>query len=95
MQTLVSLKLSAGKLLCSRGGLLSPADASQNFLEGGFKQLGSVFETIIVGRSKCCKLNLGIETTISRYGRLDGAATIAGFSSKHSGIRNINRSERC
>ena len=81
--------LAVAKQLHAQGAKLSLADVSEAALESAFDQLGGSTETVI-----CRTVDIGdrqqvdqwIKDTVDKFGKLDGAANMAGYTGKHHGI---------
>jgi NAD(P)-dependent dehydrogenase (short-subunit alcohol dehydrogenase family) len=88
--------LSVAKQLHARGALLSLADLNHNALDAAFKELGSSPENVktsLVDISKADSVHVWIAATVAKFGRLDGAANMAGVIGKHHGIRKITEQD--
>jgi NAD(P)-dependent dehydrogenase (short-subunit alcohol dehydrogenase family) len=88
--------LSVAKQLRKRGALLSLADVNQKSLDEAFQQLGGLSDcvmTSVVDIGTASEVNSWIDATISKFGRLDGAANMSGVIGKHHGIRKITEQD--
>ncbi|EPE07614.1 aba4 protein [Ophiostoma piceae UAMH 11346] len=86
--------LAFAQLAAARGARLSLADLSKDGLERVAAELikATGAENIFVYVVDVCKMDdvqAWIDATISRYGRLDGAANMAGVISKDIGINTL------
>lgn len=89
---LAGIGLAVAKLLHSQGALLSLGDISSAALTTAFESLGSDPSTVlttVVDVTSVESVNAWIDATIQKFGRLDGAANMAGAIGKHHGIRNL------
>lgn len=84
--------LATAKLLASRGARLSLADINANQLEAAAKSIeqagGQVIYTVVDVR-KSEEVRGFIEKTVQEYGRLDGAANLAGVIGRHAVTREL------
>ncbi|KAL1859405.1 hypothetical protein Plec18170_002521 [Paecilomyces lecythidis] len=84
--------LAVARQLHSRGALLSLADIDPNALSSAFAELGSDASTVlttIVDVRSTTQVNDWIAATVQKFGRLDGAANMAGAIGKYHGIRDL------
>lgn len=84
--------LSVAKQLRSRGALLSLADVNQASLDEAFRQLGSSPDHVMISLVDVgdpVAVNAWIDSTVTKFGRLDGAANMAGVIGKYHGIHTI------
>lgn len=84
--------LATAKLLSSRGATLSLADIQQGALDAAKKTIeesGGKVLTTVVDVTKGKDVNAWIENTVKEFGKLDGAANLAGVIGKHSGQYEI------
>ena len=89
---LCGIGLAVAKILRQRGALLSLADISEKALESAFDALGGSTDTVIcrtVDVGDRSQVELWIAETVRKFGRLDGAANMAGYIGKHHGIRDL------
>lgn len=83
---------SVAKLLRSRGAILSLADIDQNALEESFALLGSSEEHVMITKvdiTSAAEVGAWIDATVEKFGKLNGAANMAGAIGKHHGVRNL------
>ncbi|KAH7162101.1 3-oxoacyl-reductase [Dactylonectria estremocensis] len=94
--------LATAKLLASRGAQISIADVSQEGLEKAQKDIESEFKADVLAFPldvrKYDQVAAWIEQTVKRFGRLDGAANLAGVIPKsiggnHGAIENQDLEE--
>merc|ERR1712093_374620 len=81
--------LAVAKQLRSQGALLSLADLSQDALDNARKELGATDDqimTTVVDVGTASQVNSWIAETVKRFGRLDGAANMAGAIGKYHGV---------
>ncbi|KAJ9271475.1 hypothetical protein DTO212C5_2267 [Paecilomyces variotii] len=84
--------LAVARQLHSRGALLSLADIDPSALSSAFAELGSDASTILttaVDVRSATQVNDWIAATVQKFGRLDGAANMAGAIGKYHGIRDL------
>lgn len=85
--------LATAKLLASRGASLSLADVSEEGLNAALKMIRSEHDieimTVALDVRKPEHVNAWIKETVSRFGKLDGAANIAGVIPKNIGQGGI------
>ncbi|PGH31155.1 hypothetical protein GX50_06082 [[Emmonsia] crescens] len=84
--------LAVAKQLRKHGALVSLADISQPALDKAFAALGSSPDHILttnVDVASSAQVNAWIAATVEKFGRLDGAANMAGVIGKHHGIRDL------
>lgn len=84
--------LAVAKQLKAQGARVSIADANQDALSNAEKQLGGssdeVLATLVDVRDDP-QVRSWIKSTIEKFGKLDGAANIAGVIGKHHGVREL------
>lgn len=83
---------SIAKLLRSRGAILSLADLDQKALEESFALLGSSEENVMITKvdiTSAAEVGAWIDATVEKFGKLNGAANMAGAIGKHHGVRNL------
>lgn len=83
---------SIAKLLRSRGAILSLADIDQKALEESFALLGSSEDNVMTTKvdiTSAAEVDAWIDATVERFGKLNGAANMAGAIGKHHGVRNL------
>jgi NAD(P)-dependent dehydrogenase (short-subunit alcohol dehydrogenase family) len=88
--------LAVAKQLRAQGALLSLADLSQDALDNARKVLNATEEQLmctVVDVSVSAQVNGWIEETVKKFGRLDGAANMAGFIGKHHGTRPLKEQD--
>jgi NAD(P)-dependent dehydrogenase (short-subunit alcohol dehydrogenase family) len=93
--------LATAKLLHSRGASISIADVDPDALEATatfFNRGDSVNtdERLLLTRvdvSKRAEVDEWIQATVSRFGRLDGAAFLAGVIGRHHGTKTVQELE--
>ncbi|KAL1958506.1 hypothetical protein VTO42DRAFT_4370 [Malbranchea cinnamomea] len=84
--------LSIAKLLVQYGASVSLADISQKTLDDAFAALGGDGSRVLASRvdvGDAAQVDRWIADTVSKFGRLDGAANFAGVIGKHHGIREF------
>jgi len=84
--------LATAKILSSRGATVCIADISPTALEAvttHFKLLSVPFEVTKVDVTKRSEVDNWIEFIVRKFGRLDGAANVAGIIGKHHGLRKL------
>ncbi|KAK2739407.1 hypothetical protein FQN55_009480 [Onygenales sp. PD_40] len=84
--------LGVAKHLLSHGALISIADISQSALDTAVATLNAspdVLLATVVDVGSASQVNDWIDATVAKFGRLDGAANMAGVIGKHHGIRNL------
>lgn len=84
--------LAVAKQLRAQGAKLSICDVNTKSLEEAAAQLGGVGDNLItttVDVREDAAVNEWVETTMKKFGRLDGAANIAGVIGKHHGVREL------
>lgn len=84
--------LAVAKELRARGARLSLIDVNPKALEETVSQLGSTDHdvmTMLVDVRDKTQVEAWIEATIKKFGRLDGAANMAGVIGKHHAIREL------
>lgn len=89
---LAGIGLAVAKLLYSHGAILSLADKNPDVLQAAFKALQGTEDTIYtetVDITSSASVNAWIDATVSRFGRLDGAANMAGVIGKHHGTGKL------
>lgn len=87
--------LAVARLLHSSGALVSLADISEPALKSAHEALdrdASVL-TSIVDVTSADSVNAWIAATVEKFGRLDGAANMAGAIGKHHGIRPLSEQD--
>ncbi|KAH7385998.1 3-oxoacyl-reductase [Pyrenochaeta sp. MPI-SDFR-AT-0127] len=90
--------LATAHLLASRNATLSIADVNSVALEEAEKALKQRFPSVeilpyVLNVSKEEEVQKWIETIVNVYGRLDGAANLAGVIGKSIGIRGIDQQD--
>jgi NAD(P)-dependent dehydrogenase (short-subunit alcohol dehydrogenase family) len=88
--------LAVARQLRTQGAFLSLADLSQDALDNARKELNATEDNFLgtvvdVGVSK--QVNEWIENTVKKFGRLDGAANMAGAIGKYHGIRPLKEQD--
>ncbi|OAL43631.1 NAD(P)-binding protein [Pyrenochaeta sp. DS3sAY3a] len=85
--------LATAKLLASRGASLSLADVSEEGLKAALEMIRSEHDieimTFALDVRKPEQVNAWIKETVSKFGKLDGAANIAGVIPKNIGQGGI------
>ncbi|KAH6656831.1 hypothetical protein BKA67DRAFT_553315 [Truncatella angustata] len=84
--------LATAKLLSKRGATVGVADVDPEALktaEGYFSSLNVPFTVSRVDVSKRLEVDSWIDSTVERFGRLDGAANVAGIIGKDHGIASV------
>lgn len=88
--------LAIAKQLRAQGALLSLADLSQDALDNARTVLDATEDQVlatVVDVGESARVNEWIENTVRKFGRLDGAANMAGFIGKHHGVRNLKEQD--
>jgi NAD(P)-dependent dehydrogenase (short-subunit alcohol dehydrogenase family) len=88
--------LATAKLLTSRGAKVCIADVNHTTLEAAsteFTELNVPFTATKVDVTKSDEVDKWINTIVEKYGRLDGAANIAGIIGDHHGVGLITELE--
>jgi NAD(P)-dependent dehydrogenase (short-subunit alcohol dehydrogenase family) len=83
---------SIAKQLRSRGAILSLADIDQKALDESFALLGSSEEHVMITKvdiTSAAQVGAWIDATIEKFGKLNGAANMAGAIGKHHGVRKL------
>lgn len=83
---------SVAKLLRSRGAIVSLADVDQKALDESFALLGSSEEHVMITKvdiTSASQVGAWIDATVEKFGKLNGAANMAGAIGKHHGVRNL------
>lgn len=88
--------LAVAKQLRAQGARLSLADLSQAALDNARKELDATEDDVMttavdVGASD--QVDAWIADTVKKFGRLDGAANMAGAIGKHHGVRTIKEQD--
>ena len=84
--------LAVAKQLRAQGAKLSIIDVNPDALESATKDLGGPSDDLMVSLVDVRNAGLvdaWIEATVSKFGKLDGAANIAGVIGKHHGLREL------
>jgi NAD(P)-dependent dehydrogenase (short-subunit alcohol dehydrogenase family) len=84
--------LATAKILSSRGATVCISDISRIALESAttyFKELAVPFDASKVDVTKRIEVDTWIESIVKRFGRLDGAANVAGIIGNHHGLRKL------
>ncbi|RYP73326.1 hypothetical protein DL771_003755 [Monosporascus sp. 5C6A] len=84
--------LATAKILSQRGATVAIADIDPEAMkttEGYFTSLGVPFTITKVDVSKSDEVEGWINGIVDKFGRLDGAANVAGVIGKHHGIREV------
>jgi NAD(P)-dependent dehydrogenase (short-subunit alcohol dehydrogenase family) len=85
--------LATAKILSKRGATVCISDVDPHAMAGAesyFKEQGGLFMVTTVDVSQKTEVELWIDSIIERYGRLDGAANVAGIIGKHHRIRPVS-----
>lgn len=88
--------LAVAKQLRAQGARLSMIDINESSLEEAATQLGGVGDNLmfkVVDVRDNSQVTAWIEATIDKYGRLDGAANMAGVIGKHHGVRDLKNQD--
>ncbi|KAH7198655.1 uncharacterized protein B0J16DRAFT_43089 [Fusarium flagelliforme] len=83
---------ATAKLLAQRGAIVSIADVDADSMSSAtayFKEQGTVATVSRVDVSKRSEVEGWLDDTVAKYGRLDGAANVAGIIGKHHGLRAV------
>ncbi|KAI5867123.1 3-oxoacyl-reductase [Durotheca rogersii] len=83
---------ATAQILSRRGATVCIADVDPLAIsrtEGYFTDLSAPFTVTKVDVSKRSEVDAWVESIIQRYGRLDGAANVAGIIGKHHGVRDV------
>jgi NAD(P)-dependent dehydrogenase (short-subunit alcohol dehydrogenase family) len=83
--------LATAKLLASRGASVSLADINEDGLKAAVASLAASQQHMytVVDVRDSVKVNAWIESTVARYGKLDGAVNMAGIITKATPIRDL------
>ncbi|KAF4458781.1 D-arabinitol 2-dehydrogenase [Fusarium albosuccineum] len=84
--------LATAKVLAQRGATVSIADidsAARESAASYFQKQGTPFSMTRVDVSQRSEVEDWLDDTVKRYGKLDGAANVAGIIGKHHGIRPV------
>jgi NAD(P)-dependent dehydrogenase (short-subunit alcohol dehydrogenase family) len=84
--------LATARLIAERGGIVSISDideAGLQVVEAEFASEGWTVMTTKVDVSKRDEVEAWIDSTIAKYGRLDGAANVAGYIGKDHGVKSV------
>lgn len=84
--------LSVAKKLRDKGAFLSLADVSQSSLDTAVQQLATPSEhilTTVVDVGSREAVEKWIDATMAKFGRLDGAANMAGYIGKYHGVSTL------
>ncbi|KAI2619114.1 3-oxoacyl-reductase [Hypomontagnella submonticulosa] len=84
--------LATAQILSRRGGIVCIADIDPNTMsqaEEYFTSQKASFTVTKVDVSKRDEVDSWIDGIVQKYGRLDGAANVAGIIGKHHGIREV------
>ncbi|RSL76909.1 hypothetical protein CEP51_009543 [Fusarium floridanum] len=84
--------LATAKILAQRGATVSIADVDTDARESAasyFRKQGTPFSTTRVDISQRAEVEGWLDDTLKKYGRLDGAANVAGVIGKHHGVRPV------
>ncbi|KAI1391300.1 3-oxoacyl-reductase [Hypoxylon trugodes] len=84
--------LATTQILSKHGGIVCIADIDPVALEKAekyFAHLNTPFTVTKVDISKREEVESWIDSIVQKYGRLDGAANVAGIIGKHHGVREI------
>lgn len=84
--------LAVAKQLRTRGARLSIIDVNAKALEDAADQLGGVGDSLMTTALDVrddSQVKAWVEATIKEFGRLDGAANMAGVIGKHHGVREL------
>ena len=83
---------ATAKLLAQRGAIVSIADVDADAMSSAtayFKEQGIVATVSRVDVSQRSEVEGWLDDTVAKYGRLDGAANVAGIIGKHHGLRAV------
>jgi NAD(P)-dependent dehydrogenase (short-subunit alcohol dehydrogenase family) len=84
--------LAVAKLLRQRGAKVSLADIDPQALSDAAEQLGNDDANVLTTKvdvTSASQVDAWIASTVDKFGRLDGAANMAGAIGKHHGIRSL------
>jgi NAD(P)-dependent dehydrogenase (short-subunit alcohol dehydrogenase family) len=84
--------LCTARLLASRGAKVSIADVQQNLLKVAVEEIEKAGGEVIAVQTNVTdrrQVENWIEETVKKYGRLDGAANLAGVVGKNIGITSV------
>ncbi|KAL1968199.1 hypothetical protein VTN77DRAFT_2034 [Rasamsonia byssochlamydoides] len=84
--------LAVAKQLRERGAKLSLADIDPKALADAAAQLGNDDANVLTTKvdvGNAAEVNAWIDATVQKFGRLDGAANMAGAIGKHHGVRAL------
>lgn len=88
--------LAAAKILSSRGATVCIADYNATTLSEAERTFGSLnvpFTTSLVNVAVRAEVDAWIAEIVGKYGRLDGAANVAGIIGPHHGIHKVTEIE--
>ncbi|KAG2413730.1 hypothetical protein HFD88_002919 [Aspergillus terreus] len=89
---LAGIGLAVAQHLHRQGAKLSLADINADVLQAAFVTLNSDADNIlttVVDISSAASVNAWIDATVQKFGRLDGAANMAGTIGRHHGIGRL------
>lgn len=84
--------LATAKILSKRGAAVGIADVDPEAMKSAeeyFSPLGVPFTISRVDISKRIEVESWIDSVVDKFGRLDGAANVAGVIGKHHGITSV------
>lgn len=84
--------LAAAKILSSRGAAVGIADVDPEAMKAAedyFSPLGAPFTVSKVDVSKRAEVDAWIDSVVAKFGRLDGAANVAGIIGRHHGLASV------
>ena len=84
--------LAVAKQLRAQGARLSIIDINKESLEAAAAQLGGVGDNLmtrVVNVREDNEVSNWVKATVEKFGRLDGAANMAGVIGKHHGVREL------
>ncbi|KAE8380075.1 hypothetical protein BDV26DRAFT_258237 [Aspergillus bertholletiae] len=93
---LAGIGLAVAKQLYSYGARLSLADIDETALSSAFEQLNSDAENVLTTKvdvGSSASVDAWIEATVQRFGRLDGAANMAGMIGKNHGTGRLTEQD--
>ncbi|KAL4897773.1 hypothetical protein BDV59DRAFT_198042 [Aspergillus ambiguus] len=89
---LAGIGLSVAQQLYQQGAKLSLADINPDVLNAAFAQFNSDADNIlttVVDIGSSASVNAWIDATVQKFGRLDGAANMAGTIGRHHGVGRL------
>ncbi|KAF2994689.1 hypothetical protein E8E13_002320 [Curvularia kusanoi] len=85
--------LNTAKLISQRGGIVCIGDIDPAALKDAdayFSSIEASFSTTLLDVSNRNQVDAWIQSVMDKFGRLDGAANVAGVIGKHHGVRPVS-----